>query len=585
MKTPLESNTLRNVGIWVRVSSEDQAKGESPLIHEKRARFYAESKAWPVKTIYDLSGVSGKSVIEHPECIRMLEDVRSGKIKALIFSKLARLARNTKELLEFSDIFRQANCDLISLQESIDTSTPSGRLFYTMIAAMAQWEREEIADRVRSSFATRAKMGKPLNAKAPFGYRYEKRELVPDPAEVPIRKLIYELFIETKRIRTVATRLNDAGHRTREGHKFGFSTVKRLIKNPTAKGVHIVNHTGNGGKRGNRVPKPEEEWVYRTVEPIITEELWNEANQILDARADEYKRPGPRPVHLFSGLTYCHCGQRMYPRVNSPKYICSRCKNKIAIEVLEGIFYEQLKGFSLSGDEIRASLKKASDSTADKRVQLDAHVKELDKVKSEIDRLYRSFQSNELQGAAFGRFYDTLAAREKELENELPRLQAEIDVLQIDQFSSETVVSEAADLYARWPNLTFDEKRPIVETITERIDVTKDSVNVTLCYLPLLIDDKKAPQRVGCGILFATTQQRLWLPHRCPRLGLQMATNHLALLARSKRLQRRGLRSRTDKIRKPFGRTFWRNRSRKKPHQNSNEKNPKTSCLIPSEVN
>ena len=87
MKTPLESNTLRNVGIWVRVSSEDQAKGESPVIHEKRARFYAESKGWPVKTVYDLSGVSGKSVIDHPECIRMLEDVRSGKIKALIFSK------------------------------------------------------------------------------------------------------------------------------------------------------------------------------------------------------------------------------------------------------------------------------------------------------------------------------------------------------------------------------------------------------------------------------------------------------------------------------------------------------------------
>src|SRR4051812_31900206 len=95
----------KRVGIWIRVSTDDQAKGESPEHHEKRARAYAESKDWEVVDLYDLAGVSGKSVMQHPECRRMLADVKSGRIQGLIFSKLARLARDTKQLLEFREFF------------------------------------------------------------------------------------------------------------------------------------------------------------------------------------------------------------------------------------------------------------------------------------------------------------------------------------------------------------------------------------------------------------------------------------------------------------------------------------------------
>ena len=70
----------KNVGIWIRVSTDDQAKGDSPEHHEKRARAYAESKGWNVVDVYHLEGVSGKAVMHHSEAKRMMEAIKKGTI-------------------------------------------------------------------------------------------------------------------------------------------------------------------------------------------------------------------------------------------------------------------------------------------------------------------------------------------------------------------------------------------------------------------------------------------------------------------------------------------------------------------------
>jgi site-specific DNA recombinase len=489
MKTtrPSDDRTMpasKPVGIWIRVSTEDQVRGESPEHHEKRARMYAEAKGWRVREVYHLEAMSGKSVMGYAETDRMLEHIRSGHISALVFSKLARLARNTRELLEFADIFRDHGADLISLSEAIDTSTPAGRLFFTVVAAMAQWEREEIAERVAASVPIRAQLGKPLGGAAPFGYRWENRELIPDPKEAPVRKLMYELFLEHKRKKAVARLLNEKGYRTRNGSNFTDTTVDRLLRDPMAKGIRRANYTKSLGAKKHWKVKPEDEWVLTPVEPIVSEETWLKANAILNERRRKDECETKKTVHLFAGVVFCHCGQKMYALSNSPKYVCQKCRNKIPIDDLEAVFAEQLKGFFLDPQEITQYLGQADETIKTKDEALRALTAKRESLVREMDKIHRAYITDAITVQGYGRQYQPLEERLNQIEEELPRLQGEVDFLKIQLLSSDEILTEAKDLTARWPTLAPEEKRQIVEHVVERITIEKDAVEIHLCYLP-----------------------------------------------------------------------------------------------------
>lgn len=481
MNTKSES---KRVGIWVRVSTEDQVRGESPETHERRARLYAEAKGWNVVEVYRLDAVSGKTVKDTPEAKKMLSDVRDGHITGLIFSKLARLARNTKELLEFSEIFRECGADLISLAESIDTSTPAGRLFYTMIAAMAQWEREEISERVAAAVPIRAKAGLPTGGQAPYGYQWKDKKLCIDDAEAKVRKLMFELFREHKRKKLVARLLNEQGYRTRNGGKFSDTTIDRLLRDTIVIGTRRANYTSSEDRNGAWQLKPESEWVYSKIEPIVSEELWQECNYFLDEQRNKLKRSTKPATYLFSGLTYCSCGPKMYVPSNSPKYTCQQCRNKMPIDDLEAVFHEQIKSFLVSDQEIATHLEQANETVKEKVELLALQEKESEKLALEIDRLYDLYQSGMIDKHGFGAKYKPLAERRDQFEEQIPRLQAEIDILKISHLSQEAAIEEARDLYSRWPSLPFEEKRRIVEAIVEKIIIGDGEIEINLFYTP-----------------------------------------------------------------------------------------------------
>ena len=482
MKTvAVEKITPKSVGIWIRVSTDDQAQGDSPKHHEVRARHYAAAKGWDVREVYDLAGVSGKAVAENSECKRMLEDVRRGHISALIFSKLARLTRNARELMDFSDYFRQHNADLVSLQENIDTGTPSGRLFYNIVAVMAQWEREEISDRVKASVAIRAKLGKSLGGAAPFGYQWQDNKLVPHPQEAPIRTLMYEIFAETRRKKAVARILNERGYRTRNGSKFSDTTIDRLIQDPTAKGIRRANYTQSGGENKQWNLKPEHEWILIPVEAIVSEELWQQCNALLENHKLKLTRRGKTPVHLFSGLLSCGCGKKMYVSSGSPKYACPTCHIRIPAKDLEDIFIDELKGYCLSPEKVNAHLASANITISEKTQLLETLQKELQGVKTDADKTHELYLAGGLTVAQFKERYQPLDERKHQLEDEIPRVEAELDLLKINEFSSEQIMAEVSNLHATWPQKTAEQRRQIVEYLVQDIVIRKDEITLNLC--------------------------------------------------------------------------------------------------------
>jgi site-specific DNA recombinase len=474
------------VGIWIRVSTEDQAHGESPEHHLERARAYAKARGWNVKEVYDLAGLkgwSGKTVKDHPEAKRMLSDVKRGHITGLIFSKLARLARNTKELLEFADYFREHQADLISIAETIDTSTPAGRLFFTIIAAMAQWEREEICDRIRASVSIRAKLGKPMGGIAPYGYQWKDRQLIINPEQAPVRKLIYEFFLQSRRKGVVARKLNEMGYRTSTGAQWSDMAVGRIMRCPSAKGVYYLNRMRQTGD-WQWEEKPESEWGVLAIDPIVSETLWDQCNQILEEHQKKTKRTGKRPVQLFAGLTVCACGQRMYVATGTPKYVCKKCRTKIPIVDLEAIVHEELRAFFAAPEQVAAHLQKAHQNLAGKEKLLQIHQHEIQKIRDEMTRTHCLFLEGQITSQGFGQFYKPAEERLNQLVDELPRLEAEVAHLKVTELSVEDVTSEAEKLYTQWPQLPFENKRSILESIVEKITIGKDEIDLTLSYLP-----------------------------------------------------------------------------------------------------
>jgi site-specific DNA recombinase len=167
-----------------------------------------------------------------------------------------------------------------------------------------------------------------------------------------------------------------------------------------------------------------------------------------------------------------------------PKYICRSCRNKVPQADLERVFQEQLHHFALSPEKVAASLAEKDEELQAKSALLEGLRVEAGRLKAEADKLYALYLNDELTSRGFGERNRPIEERRVQIDEEIPRLQGEIDFLKIEHLSGEEVAEEALDLYRRWEDLSQEDRRTIVQAIVERVTIGKDEIEISLAYLP-----------------------------------------------------------------------------------------------------
>lgn len=204
----------RAVG-YVRVSTADQAEaGHSLDAQRQRIAAYCEARGWQLVEVYADEGRSAMK--DRPEFERMKAEVLADGVSHVVALKLDRLGRRAKDLLDLYDSLERKGVALVCIEDSIDTSTPSGRLMRTVLAAVAEFERDTISERTRIGLeAARAK-----------GVRLGKRSTLPAATIRRIRRHRSEGLS----YRAVAALLNDDGVATGQGGaQWHASTVRAAL--------------------------------------------------------------------------------------------------------------------------------------------------------------------------------------------------------------------------------------------------------------------------------------------------------------------------------------------------------------------
>ena len=334
-------------------------KGESIGNQVELCRAYIAAHEGPEAlahlAVYEDEGFSGGN-LNRPAFQAMMKAAREKRIRAVIVYRLDRISRNISDFAALIGTLSQLGVAFISIREQFDTGTPMGRAMMYIASVFSQLERETIAERIRDNMHELAKTGRWLGGVTPTGYAAEsvttltvdgktrracRLRLIPEEAELV--RTVYGLFLQSRSLTATEAELMQRGLRTRRGKYFSRFAIRAMLQNPVYLvadreacryfedlgaelypdasafdgrcGVMAYNRTDQK-KSSATVHLPVSQWIIAVGQHpgLIPGSEWVQVQEALaQNRAKSFRRPRTGSA-LLSGMLYCTCGSRMYPK-------------------------------------------------------------------------------------------------------------------------------------------------------------------------------------------------------------------------------------------------------------------------------
>ena len=270
---------------------------------------------WTFIEGYIDEGISGTSVKKREDFLRMVDDAKKRKFDLILTKEISRFSRNTLDSIKYTQELLSNGVGVHFLSDNINTFQPDSELRLTIMSSIAQEEIRKLSERIRFGYKRSVEKGIVPGSNNIYGYTKNKGKLVIDEEQAKFIRLIFETYVsENIGVHRLGFKLFDEyGVCNYSGKPIAGGVIKNIIRNPKYKGYFCahkettVDYHDRKRKRFKR-----DEWiVYKdneTCPPIVSEELWDKANEILDARSkkhDQINKNNKYNKFAFSGLMHC----------------------------------------------------------------------------------------------------------------------------------------------------------------------------------------------------------------------------------------------------------------------------------------
>lgn len=440
----------RIVGIYIRVSKEEQAKeGYSIPAQKSRLIAFCNAMGWKNYKFYIDPGVSAKDM-KRPKLQLLLDDVKSGRISTVLVYRLDRFTRKVKDLHRMLEILEANNCAFKSATEPYDTSTAMGKLFITIVGALAEWESDNLSERTRMGLEEKVAGGERVG-NIPYGFDLDENEKLVKNEKAPIVIDIFEKYEKGWSMTRIANYLR---YRVPEKNWYP-NTVRRILTNPAYYGATRWN----------------DKVFENTHEGYISKERWLKIQERIKSQSKTFRKD-VKSIYLFQGKIVCYnCGHilsvnRFFRKKKDGTeyetiiYKCQRClRNKQKVfqpgeEHFENALIEYMKTFTLENIELPEEKEKN---------EIKSFQQQLKKIEEQRKKYQRAWAADLMTDEEFEELMNETRTEYEELER---KIKQKTGSRVINPEEIKKIVFTFKEIYT---NLIKEEKRDFIQTFIKEI--------------------------------------------------------------------------------------------------------------------